>query len=544
MEENIIFNEKKKLTNDIEKLNDEFFNQRIETKLSLRKKAMNDILYNRRILQNNSVNIDNKKVYKLKYDISNIKLIIDKSEVKFNINFDQNEGEKILSYASKYLKSENIDDIKNGIILTKMFINKNLNNNLSDYINFLFIYELFHIIDRIKDNKKIIFNILDIIISYSYINNDLNLATILLSPNSYKTFELCFNLQDFEIFHAIICVLINIIKDNQIGTCNLIRSNFLQNNIFHFFMNESIISQKNIEDKNNIIYHIIQDGITLFCHLMIVPIDNLDLVTKEEIKSSKKNVIKILLSYLNSNCFESYYKCIYSIAIIVEKDCELFEELEKYNFIENILLNKKFFDEKKTLFYLNKIIGNYLAFKKKVSDKILSEVVEFESNYLDICKDSSERKNIFWTLSNLIMLDKNSYEKIFEVKQLIPSIVDSLKNSHTFSEIKEIIYFFGILLSLGNLKHFFIIEENHLLKLILDIIKNVCENKVDILHMCFQIIEIYLEFGEITSKYHEGKNIIKKKFEKLGGKEILEKYINYQCGNFDNEIINIYKKFY
>lgn len=44
MDENIIFNEKKKLTNDIEKLNDEFYNQRIETKLSLRKKAMNNIL--------------------------------------------------------------------------------------------------------------------------------------------------------------------------------------------------------------------------------------------------------------------------------------------------------------------------------------------------------------------------------------------------------------------------------------------------------------------------------------------------------------------
>ena len=57
-------------------------------------------------------------------------------------------------------------------------------------------------------------------------------------------------------------------------------------------------------------------------------------------------------------------------------------------------------------------------------------------------------------------------------------------------------------------------------------------------------MKLYSEFGEITSKYHEGKNIIKKKFEKLGGKEILEKYINYQCGNFDNEIINIYKKFY
>ena len=130
MEENIIFNEKKKLTNDIEKLNDEFYNQRIETKLSLRKKAMNDILYNRRILQNNSVNIDNKKVYKLKYDISNIKLIIDKSEIKFNINFDQNEGEKILSYASKYLKSENIDDIMNSIngILQK----KNLNVEIKE----------------------------------------------------------------------------------------------------------------------------------------------------------------------------------------------------------------------------------------------------------------------------------------------------------------------------------------------------------------------------------------------------------------------------
>ena len=165
------------------------------------------------------------------------------------------------------------------------------------------------------------------------------MATILLSPESYKIWELCFNLQNFDIFYEIICVLNNIIQNNTIGGCNLIRSNFLISEIFNFYMNEGINAQKNNEDKSDINYHLIKDGISLFCNLLIISSDNLDNVTKEEIKQSKQKIINILLVYYDSKIYENHYKCIYSMAITLEQDFTLFSQIEKNHFIENVLLN-------------------------------------------------------------------------------------------------------------------------------------------------------------------------------------------------------------
>ena len=290
------------ITNESEKLNKELFNLRLETKLSLRKKKVNDIIFQKRMLEsNNSINNKNDKLeFKLLYDPTKVQFISDDSKTKYNLNFKEMENKQILSLATNYLKSENIDDIKYGIILTQIFIKRKIKEDLVDSINLLFIYELFHLIDKVKSNKEIIFNILNIIVSYSFINEDKNLATVLLSPNSYKIWEDCFKLEDFEIFYAMICIFNNIIQNNLIGSCNLIRSNFLNNEIFNFYMNEGINAQKNNEDKSDINYHIIKDGISLFCNLLIISVDNLDNVTKEEIKQSKQKIINILLVYYDS----------------------------------------------------------------------------------------------------------------------------------------------------------------------------------------------------------------------------------------------------
>ena len=73
--------------------------------------------------------------------------------------------------------------------------------------------------------------------------------------------------------------------------------------------------------------------------------------------------------------------------------------------------------------------------------------------------------------------------------------------------------------------------------------KNSFENKVDDLNICFTIFEFYLAFGKELSKYFGGKNLIKEKFYKLGGNELLEKYINFSDENLAHNIINIYKNF-
>ena len=111
-------------TNDQEKLNKELFNLRIETKLSLRKKKLNDYIFQKRLLENNILlnNENDKPNLKLLYDLEKVKFDSDDSNTKYNLNFNEKEIKNIIVTASKYLKSENIDDIKYGIILTQIFI--------------------------------------------------------------------------------------------------------------------------------------------------------------------------------------------------------------------------------------------------------------------------------------------------------------------------------------------------------------------------------------------------------------------------------------
>ena len=537
---------KRTITIEPEKLNKELFNLRLETKLSLRKKKVNDIIFKKRMLENNNLlnNKNDNLKFKLLYNKDKIHFNSDESSSKYNLNFNEIEDKKILSLVPKFLKSENIDDIQYGIILTQIFIKRNIKKDLSDSINLLFIYDLFHLIDKIKSDKEIIFNILNIIVSYSFNNNDKNLATILLSPNSYKIWENCFKLEDFEIFYAMICIFNNIIHENLIGSCNLIRSNFLQNEVFNFYINQGINAQKNNEDKSDINYHIINDGISLFCNLLIISVVNLDNITKEEVKLSKQKIINILLVYYDSKIYDNHYKCIYSMSKALEQDLTLFDQIDKNNFVENVLINKIFFDNTESSYYLNKIFGNYLAYKSKLDKKILLEIMNFEANYLKICQDSYRRKDIFWVLSNILISDREIYKKIFEIDGLLVNIFECFKISITFYELKEILYFFAILLSFVNNKYFIEVEKNHLLDIVLFQAKNIDSNRVEILNLCFHIFEIYLSFGQLMSKYYEGKNLIRDKFDKLGGKELLEKYINYSDANITRQILDIYNKYY
>ena len=533
-------------TNDQEKLNKELFNLRIETKLSLRKKKLNDYIFQKRLLENNILlnNENDKPNLKLLYDLEKVKFDSDDSNTKYNLNFNEKEIKNIIVTASKYLKSENIDDIKYGIILTQIFIKRSTKADIIDSINLLFIYDLFHLIDKIKSDKEIIFNILNIIISYSYFNEDKNLATVLLSPNSYKIFEQCFKLEDFEIFYAMICIFHNIIKENLIGSCNLIRSNFLQNEIYCFYMNEGIIAQKNNEDNNDVYYYIVQDGIKLLGNLLIINVNNLDNVTKDEVKLSKQKIINILLNYYDTKSYENHYNCIYSMAIALEKDLSLFDQIEKSNFIENILINKRFFNKSDLLYYLNKIFGNYLSYKTNINKKILVEIMNFGANYLKICENSFRRKYIFWTLSNILVSDNEIFEKLFEVDGLLLNIFEILKNSHSLPELKEILYFFGVLLSFVNIKYFIEIENNHLMDIIFYATKNNFQNSFELLNLSFNIFDIYLKFGDLMSKNYDGKNLVKDKFDKLGLNELLEKYLNCPNDNLSRQIIYIYKNYY
>ena len=536
-----MFKERKQLYENFDKDLIDIHSQRIETKLSLRKQKINEIISKKRLSEYNTIlNNENSSKWKLLYNIKEIKL-----ELGDTYKWVFEEDEEMLSFSLKYLKSDKINDIKYSIILLQMFINKHMNNDLTNYINLLYIYDLFHVIERYIKDKEIIFNILYIIIYYSNINTDNNLSTILLSPNSYKIWEICFDLQNYEILYGIIAILNNITLKNQIGSCNLIRSNFLQNKIYNFYMNKNIISQINNNDKKDAINNIINDGIILFCNLLMIPIDNLDRFTKDEIYISKQKILNFVICYSNTNLYKIYHLCIYSIFLSTKSENRLIDELDKINFIQNILDNKKFFEMEAVRYFINNILCNYLAYKNIIKYNLLQKILNFEMEYIKMCDSGFHRKIIFLTLSNMIKCDKNIIIDILKENKFLEDIIFFYKSSCSYSEIKEISYFFGILLfNINNIKQLIEIEKHKLLEIIIKHAKISLQNDTEGLIIIFELLEFYFNCGKEMAKYFEGKNLIVEKFNKLGGKELLDKYIQYENEKLTEQISYILKEYY
>ena len=543
MDSKKIFEERNKLYENIDKDLMDSSNQRIQNKLSLRKQKVNDIIQKKRLLGFNLAinNNEIKSKWKLLYNLSNLEFPKDSRE-KYNLDF--NDDEEMLSTSLKYINSDNIIDVKYSIVLIQMFVNKHTNNELSNYINLMFISDLFRLIGKFPKNKEIIFNILYILMHYSYAIDDKNLSTILLSPKAYKIWELCFNLQDYDILYGIISVLNNIILNNQIGGCNLIRSTLVLINLYNFFTNQTIISQININDKKNVMYDIINNGLCLFCNLLVVSMDRLDRFTSEEIYTCKQKIINVVICYSDINNFESYQNCIYSIYSSVQKEMRLFDELEKSNFIQNLLYKKKFFDILKIRFYANKIFGNFIAYKNKIDHNLLVEILNFENEYLNVCNVGSYRKEIFWALSNMLISDETISNEICNNEEFLNKITYCYNYAFNYFEINELSYFFTLLLYKINVNNFIKVQKYKLFEIAFEHAKNSLENNLEGLILVFRLLEIIFEFGKCMMKYYDGKNIVLDKFNVLGGKELLDKYLIYQNDKLSELINKIIEEYY
>ena len=96
-----------------------------------------------------------------------------------------------------------------------------------------------------KRHLTIIYNILYILTDYSFLNENITISKILLSSKGYRIWELCFDLQDYEIMYQMVWILQNITYKDSESTYNLIKSNFFKNKILYFYNNGTILQHLN-----------------------------------------------------------------------------------------------------------------------------------------------------------------------------------------------------------------------------------------------------------------------------------------------------------
>ena len=70
--------------------------------------------------------------------------------------------------------------------------------------------------------------------NYSYLNNNKMISKILLSSKGYKIWDLCFDLQDYEIMSQMVWILCHMTLQNKKSSYNLLKSNLFQKKIFNF----------------------------------------------------------------------------------------------------------------------------------------------------------------------------------------------------------------------------------------------------------------------------------------------------------------------
>ena len=96
------------------------------------------------------------------------------------------------------MKSDDINTAKYGIYQIKTFISNFMDDNTL-FFNLNFISDILNLLEKWgeRKEKQLVFNILYIMVDYSYINSNKTINKILLSSKGYKIWDLCFDLLDY-----------------------------------------------------------------------------------------------------------------------------------------------------------------------------------------------------------------------------------------------------------------------------------------------------------------------------------------------------------
>ena len=509
----------------------------INFKLSLRKKKFNDILAKKRIfpLQPNT----SSRPYE--FFLSKLRL-----PSNFKIIFSKEE--ELIKTALESMKSDDIINVIYGVCLMKTyFTNFSNDESILKNLNLNFVSDLLNLLEKYceKKEKAIIYNLLHILTNYSYLNNNNLINKILLSSKGYKVWELCFDLQDYEIMSQMVWILHNITHKENEGAYNLLKSNFFKNKIFNFYSNQTILQHMNEKDEENVFYIIIDSGIHLFSNLISLKFPStFDRMYKFDLFFP---VFDLILKYSMSNSEQIYLCCIYALCLSIDSELSLIDRFEHPNNsnvnIINDILNKKFFKNEALVHYANQILGNYLSIKSGFSDEFYLKCIQYEFDIFFGIKLPIAVNETYWVLSNILCDFPKGANIILANELFIQKAMDSYKNTIELNVISEITYFFCTLINKGGIQNFIKLQEKGIIDITMEHAKRTFKKEKSLVNI-FNLIECVLFLGNSVKGNFEGRNLVKEKCDTYGLKDLLDKYENTKNMELSDIIEKISKNYY
>ena len=489
---------------------------RTNFKLSLRKKKYDDILAKKRNIPKKSDS--SSRPYEL---------LLSKLKLPPNYKIIFSKDDELISTALKNMKSNIIDEVIYGVCLIKNYLDNFLDDNsVLNRLNLNFVSDMLNLLEKWceKRHLTIIYNILYILTDYSFLNENITISKILLSSKGYRIWELCFDLQDYEIMYQMVWILQNITYKDSESTYNLIKSNFFKNKILYFYNNGTILQHLNEKNPENIFYLIIQSGLGLFSNLISIQFPS----TYDAMEKNKLivPVFDLVLKYSQSNNEKIYHTCIYAIALAVEEELNFVNKIDNNNNGVNIIydiLNKKFFSNENLVLQANRILGNYISNKSGLSEEFFNQCIQYEFDIFFGIKSTIAKRETFWVLSNILADYQKAGFIICLNEPFINQTFNKYQNTVDMDDLYNIVYFLNCLIHKCGIENFIKIQDRGIVDITMKYTK-MTFNSPKTLITIFELIESLLSIGDSVRDNFMGRNLIKEKCDECGLEGVLEKY--------------------
>ena len=489
---------------------------RTNFKLSLRKKKYDDILAKKRFFPQNSNSTSRP------YDLS-----LSKLKLPSNYKLIFSKEDELISTALQSMKSNIINEVLYGVCLIKTYLENFLDNNYAlNKLNLNFVSDMLNLLEKWCEKKEliVIYNVLRILTNYSFLNENKLITKILLSSKGYRVWELCFNLQDYEIMSQMMWMLHNITYKDSESTYNLIKSNFFKNKILSFYSNETIIKHINEKNAENVFHIIIQSGLGLFSNLISIRYpSSYDKMDKNKLIIP---VFDLILKYSQSISEKIYHSCIYAIGLAIEEELDLVDKIDNnvngINIIYDIL-NKKFFSNENLVLHANRILGNYISNKSGLNEEFYMQCIQYEFDIFFGIKLSLAVRETYWVLSNILYDYSKAGLIICLNEPFINQTIYKFQNHVELDDLYNIAYFLNCLILKCGIQNFIKLLDKGIVDITMKHIK-MTFNRPNTLITIFNLVESLLHIGESVKDNFMGKNLVKEKCDECGLEEILERY--------------------
>ena len=495
---------------------------REENILSLRKRKLDDHLLKKRIKM-----LQDKSSHSSQYEVTSSSLNLS-SDI---INETYHTPKEFINAMITNLQSNSISKIKYALFqIRKMSIEREdlieelYKANIVDY--------LLSIMNTNINDNYIIYESLWIMINITSKIMTKELTNSFLSESSYALYIRIFDKGINDIRDSLLWLLVNVSMGNEQAMSSLVYSSLIANHVIPYITTEKEIPKESLKMSINLLSSIV-NGIKF----------SSSFPPSEKIKSTEEKITKILCDYIYTNDEEMANDCLYGVSSLSNSSNEKVFNIIYASGIIRRIVKKEAKISINNAENLIKLLGNFLSnMSNEVIDILFfKEIVIFLEDFITHSNNNKILHDAFWALSNICCFPSEQITIIIN-SSIVPIMISKIKDADHFVG-HEALYCLANLITSNDINIAINISQYDIIEVLLKSIEKYYQNPQSI-QLIVESLGTLFEIGERIKKQTNNQNVYINTCWNKGGKDLLEKLLNYQDNGVYKTVSNIIQNYF